>query len=169
MAPQCQEIAQGTSGAEVVAGLFTMFRHQQPAFYSLAYSAVQRQLGNLAAALGRLGKAPLSAATRALAGQLAGQDLPRLVAIATKLHEEEEQKYFADSRQTTACGQSALAPKKRTTIRRAEFDAAIDRIVSKRLEEMAQLIKQDTAQWLASQGVTGESVGFVGDGGGHRV
>lgn len=54
VAPQCQEIAQGTSGAEVVAGLFTMFRQQQPAFYSLAYSAVQRQLGNLAAALRQL-------------------------------------------------------------------------------------------------------------------
>ena len=169
VAPQCEEIAEGRSGAEVVAGLFTMFRHQLPSLDSLAYSAVRGQLGKLAAALGQLRHAPLSAATRALAGQLAGQDLPRLAAIATKLSEEEELKHFAASRETNlACGESALAARKKTTIRRADFEAAIDRIVSKRLQEMAQLIKQDTAEWFAGQGVTGESVGLAGDGGGPR-
>jgi hypothetical protein len=113
--------------------------------------------------------APLSAAARGLAGQIAGHDLPRLAAIATKLNEEEAPKFFAAFRgPDSAFGHFAVDAKKKTTIRKAEFDAAIDKIVNKRLKEFGQLIKADTAQWLAEQGVTGEDMGVEGGGGGPR-
>jgi len=58
--------------------------------------------------------------------------------------------------------------KAKRTIRKGEFEAAIERIASRRLREVAQLIKKDTAQWLAEQGVSEDGVDSGGGGGGPR-
>ncbi len=109
-----------------MAGLFTTFRDALPSLDLPAYNATRGQLGEVGGVLGRLGKAPFSGGARVLAAQLAGHDLPRLAAIATKLNEEEAPKFFAAFRgPDSAFGHFAVDAKKKTTIKRADFDAAV--------------------------------------------
>ena len=169
VAPQCEEIARGDEGADVVEGLFATFQEALPGLELPGYNAMRGLLAEVAAALHGMGRAPFSSRARALAVQLAGHDLPRVAAIATKLNEEEAPKFFAAFRgPDSAFGHFAIDAKKRTTIGRAEFDAAIEGIVNRRLKEAALLIKEDTAAWFASQGVVGETVVVAGDGSGPR-
>ncbi|HNQ90206.1 MAG TPA: hypothetical protein PKM73_16440 [Verrucomicrobiota bacterium] len=166
MAPVRQEIGKTDRSGELLAEVFANFRESLPNLELCGYNAMREQLGALVGMLRQAGTVVLSAATRAVATQLVEQDLPRLAAIATKLNEEEAPKFFATLRTPdSAFGHFAIDAKKKTTIRRPDFDAAIDRIVSRRMGEMAQLIKQDMAQWLEQQGITDGGVTIEGDGG----
>jgi hypothetical protein len=97
--------------------------------------------------------------TRRLAAQLIDHDLPRLAAIAVKLNEEEAPKFFAAFNEKSSSFETfAVDAKQKTTIRKVEFEAAIENIVNRRLAEMAVLIKEDTGKWLVAQGITGHTV-----------
>jgi hypothetical protein len=169
MAPACQKIAGTERNAGLLADVFENFKDSLPALELSAYNTMRKRLGALAATLGQAGKVVFSVPARAMAMQLVEHDLPRLAAIATKLNEEEAPKFFAALRTPdSAFGHFAIDAKKKTTIRKGDFDNAIDQIVNRRLAQMAKLIKQDTAEWLAEQGVTGDGVSFDESGGGPR-
>jgi hypothetical protein len=68
----------------------------------------------------------------------------------------------------SASGHFAGDAQGKFTIRKSDFDAALDRIVTRRLAQMAEFIKQDTAAWLAEQGITDGSLDFAGGSGGPR-
>jgi hypothetical protein len=147
----------------MLAELFNTFFESLPELKITAYCAAREQLGAVGRLLASAESAPLSEATRKLAAQLVGNDLPRLAAIATKFNEEDSPKFFAAIRSDeTTWTESKVLAKRKTTIRRADFDAAIDRILSKRLADMARLVKEDTARWLETQGVGGDT--FDADG-----
>ena len=68
----------------------------------------------------------------------------------------------------TELGHLTLDARKRTTIRKADFVATMDQIINRRLVEAAELIKKDTAAWLAEKGMTNECLDAVGGGGGPQ-
>ncbi len=155
-------------GGRILAVLLARFREALPALDLSAYNRMREHLRELAVQLWLTGDVPLSSAMKALAGQVIEHDLPRLAAIAVKLNEEEAPKFFSAIRLSgSELEDFALDSKKKTTIRREDFNEAIDRIVNRRLGDVAQLIKQDAANWLAQHG-GGDVVGIEDEGNGAR-
>lgn len=155
MKPLRDEVARVQESGQLLAAAFGKFRESLPTLDLSAYNAMRGQLAHVADALTQAVQVPLSAPTRTLAAQLIDHDLPRLAAIAVKLNEEDAPKFFAAINYTDSTFETfAVDAKQKTTIRMADFDAAVDQIVNRRLAEIARLIKEDTAKWLAAQGAT---------------
>ena len=153
MTPLRKQLVVVQETGEIIASAFIKFQESLPPLDLAAYNVMREQLGEVADALHEAGRRPLSQETRALAAQLVDHDLPRLAAIAVKLNQEDAPKFFAAFNYTDSTFETfAVDAKQKTTIRKADFDAAVDQIVNRRLSEIARIIKADTAQWLASQG-----------------
>jgi hypothetical protein len=157
MKPLRDEVVRVQESGQLLAVAFGKFRESLPALDLSSYNALREHLAAVAEALQEAVLVPFSLPTRGLAAQLIDHDLPRLAAIAVKLNEEEAPKFFAAINYTDSAFETfAVDAKQKTTIRKADFDAAIDQIVNRRLIEIVRLIKEDTAKWLAAQGVTEE-------------
>ena len=169
MKPLRDEMARVQETGELLAGVFGKFRESLPALDLSAYNAMREQLAQVADALHEAVQVPFSTSTRTLAAQLIDHDLPRLAAIAVKLNEEDAPKFFAAINYTDSTFETfAVDAKQKTTIRKADLETAIQNIVSKRVTDLERLVKEDTAKWLAAQGITGEMLTVEHDSAGIR-
>lgn len=168
MAAMLHDVGHAAFG-HTLEGVIGKFQDSLPRLDLACYNAMRERLGVVVGELGRARGVELSKAAREMGRQLVVHDLPRVAAIATKLNEEEAPKFFAAIRPPEGTFEHfAIDTKRKTTIRRGDFDRAIEQIVNRRLGEFADLIKRDTALWLAEQGVGGGDVGFDGGGEGAR-
>lgn len=159
MAPLRAELAKGEETSQLLAGVFTKFQESLPTIESAAYKAMRKQLAQISHTLQQAVHIPLSFPTRILASQLLDHDLPRLASIAMKLNEEEAPIFFAAINYTDSTFEAfAVDAKQKTTIRKADLEAAIQNIVSKRMVDFKRHVKEDTAKWLAEQGIVSDKV-----------
>jgi len=167
MAPVREELAASDTVTHQWAETLLQFSDKLPSLKLTAYSRMLVDLSMLADLFERAVQIPLSDTTRALAFQIVAHDLPRVAAIATKFNEEDAPKFFAaiSKKEPEIARQYFCTPdiQPKTQIRRADFDTAIATIVNQRFEEAARMVREDMAQWLTSQGLSGEHLELVED------
>lgn len=157
MKPMRDEMARAQEVGQKLAAIFGKYWESLPSLDMTGYNAMREQLAQVASALTKAVQVPLSAPTLSLAAQIVNHDLPRLAAIALKLNEEDAPKFFAAINYVDSAYETfAEDAKQKTTIRKADLETAIQNIVSIRVTDLQRLIKEDTAKWLASQGITGD-------------
>ena len=152
MAPLRDQMTNVQNSAAQLTGVLAKFRESLPSLDAPAYEAMRKQLAVVLQDLQPAIKVPLSMPTRTLAAQLVFHDLPRLAAIAVKLNEEEAPKFFAAINYTDSTFETfAVDTKKKTTIRKADLEKAIQSIVSQRVANLDFLVKEDITKWLAGK------------------
>ena len=171
MEPVRRELAESQTATSRWVSVFAEFRDSLPELNLPAYHEMRSALGALSDLFARAVGAPLAAQTCLLAFQVIEHDLPRVAAIAAKLNEEDAPKFFSamakDRPGMTLAYFETPEVQPRTRIKKADFDHAISTILKKRFDDLEHLVRQDTVNWLRSQGVPGDTFEIV-DGEGPR-